>query len=70
VDYYDRQDRLLKTLRMSGLRRIDGIWTAQKMEMTNVQDRHSTVIDMSEIRFNAPLDDSLFTVTNLERGIR
>jgi outer membrane lipoprotein-sorting protein len=70
VDYYDRQDRLLKTLRMSGLRQIDGIWTAQKMEMTNVQDRHSTVIDMSDIRFNAPLDDSLFTVTNLERGIR
>jgi outer membrane lipoprotein-sorting protein len=70
VDYYDRQDRLLKTLRVSGIRQIDGIWTAQRMEMTNMQDRHSTAIDMSDIRFNAPLEDSLFTVANLERGTR
>jgi outer membrane lipoprotein-sorting protein len=70
VDYYDRQNRLLKTLRVSGIVQIDGIWTAQKMEMTNVQDKHSTVIEMSEIRFNLPLEDSLFAVTTLERGIR
>jgi outer membrane lipoprotein-sorting protein len=68
VDYYDRQGRLLKTLRVSGIRQIDGIWTAQKMEMTNVQDKHSTVINISDIRFNTPLEDSLFTVANLERG--
>ncbi|MFP3089690.1 outer membrane lipoprotein-sorting protein [Treponema sp. TIM-1] len=70
VDFYDRQDRLLKTLRVSGIRQIDGIWTAQKMEMTNVQDKHSTTIEMSDIRFNLPLEDSLFTVTTLERGVR
>jgi outer membrane lipoprotein-sorting protein len=68
VDYYDRQDRLLKTLRVSGIAEVDGIWTAQKMEMTNLQNKHSTIIEMSDIRFNIPLDDSLFTVTNLERG--
>ncbi|MDR0624368.1 MAG: outer membrane lipoprotein-sorting protein [Treponema sp.] len=68
VDYYDRQDRLLKTLRVSGIEQIDGIWTAKKMEMTNVQDKHSTVIDISEIRFNIPLEDNLFAVANLERG--
>jgi hypothetical protein len=68
VDYYDRQDRLLKTLRVSGIEAIDVIWTAQKMEMTNVQDKHSTVIAISEIRFNIPLGDSLFAAANLERG--
>jgi outer membrane lipoprotein-sorting protein len=68
VDYYDRQNRLLKELRVYGVSRIDGIWTAQKMEMNNVQNKHSTVIEMSDIRFNIPLDDSLFAVTNLERG--
>ncbi|MDR2111218.1 MAG: outer membrane lipoprotein-sorting protein [Spirochaetaceae bacterium] len=68
VDYYDRQDRLLKELRVSGIRRIDGIWTALRMEMTNVRNRHSTVIEMSGIRFNIPLDDSLFAVTSLDRG--
>jgi hypothetical protein len=38
------------------------------MEMTNVQNRRSTVIEMSGIKFNLPLDDSLFAVTTLERG--
>jgi hypothetical protein len=70
VDYYDRQDRLLKRLLVSDIGRIDGIWTARKMEMTNVQNKHSTIIEMSDIRFNISLDDSLFTVTNLERGDR
>jgi hypothetical protein len=68
VDYYDRQDRLLKTLRVSGIGQIDGIWTARRMEMTNEQDRHSTVIEMSDIRFNLPLEDDLFAVAGLERG--
>ena len=45
-----------------------GIWTAKKMEMTNVQDKHSTVIEMSDIRFNIALDDNIFAVTSLERG--
>jgi hypothetical protein len=38
------------------------------MEMTNVQNKHSTVIEMSEIKFNLPLDDTLFAVTTMERG--
>jgi outer membrane lipoprotein-sorting protein len=68
ADYYDRQGKLLKTLRVSGIRQIDNIWTALKMEMTNVQSNHATVIEISEIKFNIPLDDSLFAVTTLERG--
>jgi outer membrane lipoprotein-sorting protein len=68
ADYYDRQGKLLKTLRVSDIRKIDGIWTARKMEMTNVQDKHSTLIEMSEIKFNIPLEDNLFDVTTLERG--
>jgi outer membrane lipoprotein-sorting protein len=68
ADYYDRQGKLLKTLRVSGIQKIDNIWTALKMEMTNVQDKHSTVIEISEIKFNLPLADNLFAVTELERG--
>jgi outer membrane lipoprotein-sorting protein len=68
ADYYDRRNRLLKELRLSGITRIDGVWTTRRMEMTNVQSGHSTVIEMSDIRFNVPLEDSLFTVATLERG--
>jgi outer membrane lipoprotein-sorting protein len=68
IDFYDRQDKLLKTLRVTGIQQIDGVWTALKMEMTNVQNKHSTVIEISNIRFNLPLADSLFEAGNLEQG--
>jgi outer membrane lipoprotein-sorting protein len=68
ADYYDRQGKLLKTLRVSGIQQIDNIWTALKMEMTNVQSNHATVIEISGIQFNLPLNDDLFAVTTLERG--
>jgi hypothetical protein len=54
VDYYDRRDRLLKTLRVSGITQIDRIWTAAKMEMTNVQSNHATVIETSEYGLTCP----------------
>jgi outer membrane lipoprotein-sorting protein len=68
ADYYDRRGKLLKTLRVSGIQKIDNIWTALKMEMTNVQNKHSTLIEMSDIKFNIPLDDALFAAAALERG--
>ena len=67
VDYYDRQGKLLKQLKVSDITQIDGIWTGQKMEMTNVQDSHSTLIELKNIQYNKAVNDSFFTVISLER---
>jgi outer membrane lipoprotein-sorting protein len=68
AEYFDRQGRLLKRLRVSGIKEVDRIWTASKMEMTNILSGHSTVIEMKDMVFNAPVDDSLFTVAAMEQG--
>jgi outer membrane lipoprotein-sorting protein len=68
VEYHDRQGRLFKRLRVSGIRQVDGIWTASKMEMANVLNEHSTIIEIKDILFNAAIDDSLFTVAAMEQG--
>jgi outer membrane lipoprotein-sorting protein len=68
AEYYDRQGKLLKRLRVSGIKQTDGIWIAEKMEMTNVLNEHSTVIEIRDVAFNAALDDSLFTVAAMEQG--
>ncbi len=68
VEYYDRQGKLLKTLSVSDIKQIDGLWTAGTMEMYNVQDKHRTRIDNLDIAFNQPLEDRLFRVSTLERG--
>jgi outer membrane lipoprotein-sorting protein len=68
AEYYDRQGKLLKGLKVSGIRQVDGIWIASKMEMTNVLSEHSSVIEIKDMVFNSPVDDSLFTVAAMEQG--
>ncbi|MDR2071788.1 MAG: outer membrane lipoprotein-sorting protein [Treponema sp.] len=68
AEYYDRQGKLLKRLKVSGIKQADGIWIAEKMEMTNVLNEHSTVIEIKDTAFNIPLEDSLFTVAAMEQG--
>jgi hypothetical protein len=68
VEYYDRQGRLLKELEISDIEQIDGIWTARTMTMNNVQDNHRTVLEIGEIEYNLPVNDTYFQVAALERG--
>lgn len=68
AEYYDRQGKLLRLLSVPVIERVDGVWTAMRMEMKNVQDGHSTVIEMSDVRYNLEIDDELFTVAAIERG--
>jgi hypothetical protein len=67
VEYYDRQGKLLKKLKVEDVTQIDGIWTARRMTMENVQSAHKMVLDFDDIQFNIPVDDSFFQVATLER---
>ena len=68
INYYDDDDpnRLLKQMIQSDIREIDGVPTAMKAVMTNQEDLTETVIEFTEIQYNIPLDDDLFT----ERGMK
>jgi outer membrane lipoprotein-sorting protein len=68
AEYYDRQGKLFKRLTVSGIRQVDGIWIASKMEMTNVLKEHRTVIEIKDTAFNTAVEDSLFTVAAMEQG--
>jgi len=70
ASYFDRRDKETKRLTVSGITQIDGIWTAIKMEMSDLSSGHTTSIEIKNPRFNLPLDDSLFTTNTLERGVR
>lgn len=68
AELYDRQDKLQRTLTCSNIRQIDGYWTTGKMVMENVQTGHSTTLEMTNISYDQPLADNLFTVAALEKG--
>jgi hypothetical protein len=68
VEYYDKQGNLLKILTVTDIREQDGFWTAFKMKMDNIQEKHKTLLETKEIHYNLGLQDSLFRVSTLERG--
>jgi outer membrane lipoprotein-sorting protein len=69
IEYYDEEDPtyLQKTLTQSNIEVIDGIPTAKKMVMKNLNDQTQTVMEVVEIKYDVELDDRMFTERNLKR---
>jgi hypothetical protein len=54
------------------LEQIDGIWTATEMHMTTKkgeQTLHKTILQMENVKYNQPMDESRFSVRELEKGL-
>jgi len=68
IDYYDEKDPdyHLKTLIQSDIEVIDKIPTARQIVMYNKVDNTRTSMTMTDIRYNIPLEDEMFT----ERGMK
>ncbi|MFW5988617.1 MAG: outer membrane lipoprotein-sorting protein [Desulfosudaceae bacterium] len=62
----------IKYLDVKKMEQIDGIWVAAETHMTTKRGGttlHKTIMTRQNIRFNQDLDDSLFTVRQLEKGL-
>ncbi len=62
----------LKYLDMVDLQRIDGVWTAIELDMRTVRNEkteHRTVLRLEDVRYGQELDEELFTLRRLEKGI-
>lgn len=68
-EYYDKQNRLQKTMVAEDIKQIDGYWTTLKSTMKNVQTNHQTVYELKDIVYDKGVDANFFTVSALEREI-
>ena len=68
AEFYDEQGTVLKALTVSSIEKRDGFWTAGKMEMNNLQKKHTTVIETLKRELNKSIPDSYFRVNSLEEG--
>jgi hypothetical protein len=62
----------IKYMEARNLEKIDGIWVATEIWMKTTQDKavlHRTKLQLNNIVFNQEIDDGLFTVRQLEKGL-
>jgi predicted RND superfamily exporter protein len=67
--YWDRKLNELKTLSVSDIRLVDGIWTRHQMKSINQKTGHSTEFTFSEVDYKSKVKDSLFSRQSITRGV-
>ncbi len=68
-DYYDKRGALLKTLRVSSVEFISGVWIIRKTEMRSVQKGTGTRMEFTDVKINTGISDSSFSELSMTRGL-
>ncbi|MCG8592130.1 MAG: outer membrane lipoprotein-sorting protein [Proteobacteria bacterium] len=68
ADFWNRKGKPLKTVRNLEIQQVDGIWTAMRIEADNHKTGHRTVFVFSDVDYEAPVEDGIFTERALRRG--
>lgn len=71
VRWADKGNKV-KYFEVKELKKIDDVWTPTLIEMTTKQSQvvlHKTVFEFSNIQYNQSLEDQLFSVRRIEKGI-
>lgn len=70
VDYWDEAGQLLKTSNFTDIQLVDqkrGKWQAMRLETSNVQTGHRTVIKFDNFKANQQVKDEFFTTRYMEK---
>ncbi|RLA56907.1 MAG: hypothetical protein DRR04_13630 [Gammaproteobacteria bacterium] len=67
-EFSDLKGNLLKTLSVTESAQVDGIWTRQRIEVSNHKTGHRTIFSFSDIDYTTAVDDGLFSKRAMERG--
>ena len=68
-DSWDVAGNLLKTVSISDVKKVQGIWTYHNILVTNHKTKHETIFDFSEIDYQKELSDDIFTQESLVNGL-
>jgi outer membrane lipoprotein-sorting protein len=61
------KDQLVRRLKYQQIDRIQNIWTARVMEMTDLRRKSRTVLRLEKLEYNVPAKDEDFTIEALRR---
>ncbi len=66
-EFFDKDGKLLKTLTVDKLEKVDGNWTPMLQTMKNAQDNSVSTLEVTSIRYGVEIEDSVFTPDYLRR---
>ena len=69
TEFWDVKGNLLKTIRVSDIRQVDGIWTAHSIHASNRKTGHETRFTFSEVDYSTEVRDDWFETRRLSRGL-
>ncbi len=67
-EYWGPKGNYLKSVMMSDIRQVSGIWTRHNIEAVNHKTGHKTLFEFSEVDYQTRVKDSLFRKNSLTRG--
>ena len=69
-EFYDEDGDYLKTLTIEKYDKIKGFWIITKTKMDNVQKKHQTVMELTNVKINVGIPSNKFTERMMKRGIK
>jgi hypothetical protein len=63
----DVRDELVRRLKYSEIRNVQGIWSARVLDMTDLRRKSRTVLRLDKLQYNLPMKDDDFTLQALRR---
>ena len=61
------KDAVVRRLNYADLQNVQGIWTAKRLEMTDLRRNSRTVLTMEKLQYNVPMREDDFTLQALRR---
>ena len=68
VESYIKTD-LVRRLKYSDFVQVQGIWTARRLEMTDLRRNSRTILTLEKLEYNIPLKDEDFTLQALRNPL-
>jgi hypothetical protein len=62
-----KKTQLVRTARYSDIQRVQNIWTAQTIEMHDMQRNSKTILKTEKLQYNLPMKDEDFTLQAIRR---
>jgi outer membrane lipoprotein-sorting protein len=60
-------DNVTRRLRYGDIRRVQNLWTAHELEMSDLRNKSRTVLRLEKVQYNVPLQEEEFTIQALRR---